>query len=224
MRQPSYETQTVQHPNPLARYAHRARLGVALALASRLAPPQGQVVDFGAADGLFLHRLGERRPDLRRVAVEPFRPIAYPFIRIRAALEQLPDGEADLLTAFEVLEHLTPGELADFIRQARRVSRPGARLLVSVPVMQGLALPLKELSRALLYRRRSDYRLGELLRGLAGLPVTRAANVRASHKGFDHRLMRQTLAEAFAIEARRLSPLPWLPWWMNSQVFWQLGL
>ncbi len=224
MRQPSYETQTVQHPNPLARYAHRARLGVALALASRLAPPQGQVVDFGAADGRFLHRLGERRPDLRRVAVEPFRPIAYPFIRIRAALEQLPDGEADLLTAFEVLEHLTPGELADFIRQARRVSRPGASLLVSVPVMQGLALPLKELSRALLYRRRSDYRLGELLRGLAGLPVTRATNVRASHKGFDHRLMRQTLAEAFAIEARRLSPLPWLPWWMNSQVFWQLGL
>ena len=89
--------------------------------------------------------------------------------------------------------------------------------------MQGLALPLKLASRRLLYRRRGDYRWGEVLRGLLGRPVPRAANVRASHKGFDHRALRRLLERHFTIEATRRSPFAWLPWWASSQVFWRLS-
>ena len=223
MRQPSYQAQTLEHPNPVARFAHRARLRTGLRLAAALAPRDGQALDFGAADGRFLHQLGRRRPDLRRLAVEPFRPLAYPFIRLRHSLAEVESASVDLLTAFEVLEHLTPAELADWIVQARRVCRPGTVLLVSVPVMQGLALPLKLASRRLLYRRRGDYRWGEVLRGLLGRPVPRAANVRASHKGFDHRALRRLLERHFTIEATRRSPFAWLPWWASSQVFWRLS-
>lgn len=223
MRQPSYQAQTLEHPNPMARLAHRARLRIGLRQAAALASRDGLVLDFGAADGLFLHRLGQRRPDLRRLAVEPFRPLAYPFIRLRRSLAEVESASVDLLTAFEVLEHLTAAELEDWILQARRVCRANAVLLVSVPVMQGLALPLKLASRRLLYRRSGDYRWGELLAGLLGRPVPRAANVRASHKGFDHRALRTLLARHFTLVATRRSPFPWLPWWANSQVFWRLA-
>jgi hypothetical protein len=223
MRQPSYQAQTLEHPNPVARFAHRARFRVGLRLAAALAPRDGLALDFGAADGAFLHRLGQRRPDLRRLAVEPFRPLAHPCIRLRRSLAEVEGDTVDLLTAFEVLEHLTPAELGDWILQARRVCRPGAVLLVSVPVMQGLALPLKLASRRLLYRRPGDYRWGEMLRGLAARPVPRAANVRASHKGFDHRALRALLARHFTIVATRRSPFAWLPWWASSQLFWRLA-
>lgn len=40
------------------------------------------------------------------------------------------DGSADIVTLLDVVEHLTPAELDTALREARRVLRPGGRLLI----------------------------------------------------------------------------------------------
>ncbi|MDQ6777508.1 MAG: class I SAM-dependent methyltransferase [Actinomycetota bacterium] len=42
----------------------------------------------------------------------------------------MPDNEFDIVTMLDVIEHLTPGEQADVLGQARRVLRPGGRIHV----------------------------------------------------------------------------------------------
>lgn len=53
MRHVSYEEQTLDHPNPLARYAHRAGLRLALREAAASLPPGGALLDYGAGQGRF---------------------------------------------------------------------------------------------------------------------------------------------------------------------------
>ena len=42
----------------------------------------------------------------------------------------LPDGEADLVTMLDLVEHLAPDELASALQEAHRVLRPGGKILV----------------------------------------------------------------------------------------------
>ena len=124
----------------------------------------------------------------------------------------------DVISAFEVCEHLTDAETERFLSDCQHSIKAQGKLIVSVPVMIGGALLLKELNRSILFRRASDYSASELLAGLLGRAVTRPANRRPTHKGFDFRWLREKLGERFVIENEILSPLP-LPWWANSQVF-----
>jgi SAM-dependent methyltransferase len=48
-------------------------------------------------------------------------------------LAGLPDGDADLITAFNLIEHLPESKLLDFFAQARRVLRKGGALVAQVP-------------------------------------------------------------------------------------------
>ena len=66
-----YEEQTLNHPNPIARFAHQARYSNSLSLVVKALPPDGTILDFGAGQGEFLHRLGSLRPDARLLAFEP---------------------------------------------------------------------------------------------------------------------------------------------------------
>jgi len=214
----SYERQTINSPNPLARFAHRRRVAKSVALAEKYLPQKGVVVDFGAGTGLFLSALGARRSDAMLYAVEPFMPSANdPRIHYIPNLASL-KLEADLISAFEVCEHLTDAETEQFLGSAQHSIKIDGKLIISVPIMIGGALVLKELNRCLLFRRASDYSISELLAGVFGRTVQRPTNRLPTHKGFDFRWLREKLRERFSIEAEILSPLP-LPWWANSQVF-----
>lgn len=214
----SYERQTVDSPNPVARFAHRSRAARSVALAEKYLPSRGAVVDFGAGTGLFLRTLGDRRPDSTLYAIEPFMPpAADPRIRYVPDFEAL-NLQADLITAFEVCEHLLDGEAEQFLRDAGRHLKADGRLIISVPIMIGAALILKELNKAILYRRGLEYSASELIAGVFGGAVERPPGQRWSHKGFDYRWLRKKIAENFIIEREMLSPLP-LPWWANSQIF-----
>lgn len=215
----AYERQTLQSPNPVARFAHRRRHRLSLALALRHSAGGGTVLDFGAGTGAFLHELGCLRPDLRLLAYEPFMAIGFNEVSRVQTLEQVADASLAAISAFEVCEHLQPAEIDGFLGHAHRLLRPDGVLLVSVPVMEGLALPLKEVSRALLFRRRSDYTARELVRGLVGRGVSRPENLLTSHKGFAHRDLWQHLESEFQPVEDMTSPLPFLPWWLNSQRF-----
>ncbi|MGO4715646.1 class I SAM-dependent methyltransferase [Bradyrhizobium sp. 2TAF24] len=214
----SYDRQTINSPNPLARFAHRSRLVRSVALVEQHLPLHGTVVDFGAGTGLLLSSLGDRRPDAGLFAIEPYMPPAgdarLHYVREFAALPARPD----VISAFEVCEHLSDVEISRFLWEAWEALNSDGRLIVSVPIMVGGALLLKELNRAILFRRGSDYSPSELVAGTLGRTVPRPADRGPTHKGFDFRWLRERLRQRFVVEEQILSPLP-LPWWANSQIF-----
>lgn len=214
----SYDHQTINSPNPLARFAHRSRVSKSIALVNKHLPQNGVVIDFGAGTGSFLSSLGDERPDATLFAIEPFMPpTTDPRIHYILNFESL-NLNPDVISAFEVCEHLTDSETEQFISNSQHFIKAHGKLIVSVPIMVGGALLLKELSRSILFRRASEYSLSDLFTGLLGHMVERPINRRTTHKGFDFRWFREKLRERFIIEDEILSPLP-IPWWANSQIF-----
>ncbi|WP_315833032.1 class I SAM-dependent methyltransferase [Bradyrhizobium prioriisuperbiae] len=214
----SYDRQTINSPNPLARFAHRSRVAKSVAFADKNLAQNGVVVDFGAGTGLFLSTLGDKRPDATLYAIEPYMPAASdPRIHYVPNFDKL-TVSPDLITAFESCEHLSDANAEQFLSESRRALKPDGKLIISVPIMIGGALLLKELNRSILFRRKSDYSTSELLAGVAGRPVARPDERNPTHKGFDFRWLRGLIRERFVIETEILSPLP-LPWWANSQIF-----
>jgi 2-polyprenyl-3-methyl-5-hydroxy-6-metoxy-1,4-benzoquinol methylase len=223
-REVPYEVQTVDHPNPIARFAHKARYRNSLELATRLLPCGGRILDFGAGQGEFLHRLAEFRPDVTPVAFEPFMELKYSDVERVPTMEEVEPNSIDCYCAFETLEHVPDEQIEYFVAQAKRVCRADAKILVSVPIMQGAVLPIKQLIRSLLFRRFSDYSISEMMKGIVGMEVPRAENILWSHKGFDHRRLFLRLQMAFTPERTIYSPLQQLPWWCNSQAFFVFSL
>jgi ubiquinone/menaquinone biosynthesis C-methylase UbiE len=102
------------------------------------------LVDLGTGRGE-LPALAARRGAVRAVGVE-YSPAAVALARRTIAAQgagdraeviaadvravPLPDGMADLVTLVDVVEHLAPGELEAALGEARRLLRPGGRLLV----------------------------------------------------------------------------------------------
>lgn len=98
----------------------------------RRLPAEPDLIDVGCGDGHFLRRV----PGQKKRGLE-FNPEAVRRARLQGlqvtqdALESLPDGSADFLTLFQVLEHVA--QPAALVREAARVLRPGGRLFLSVP-------------------------------------------------------------------------------------------
>ncbi len=213
----SYDRQTFNNPNPIARFAHRSRYKASLQLAEDLLPENGYLADFGAGDGRFLHQIGSRRPDVRKVAIEPYMEVVFPAINRISSIHDIPANEANLIVALEVAEHLTDEELSDFLTGAKQALNPSGRLLITVPIMYGLILPVKEVSRMILHRRFSDTSIGEMVAATLGRPIPRTPSRNSSHKGFDFRWLEKQIQKYFAIEQQFCLPWPRAPWWISSQ-------
>jgi 2-polyprenyl-3-methyl-5-hydroxy-6-metoxy-1,4-benzoquinol methylase len=220
MREISYEEQTVKSGNPLARFAHRTRMNMAIDLVTNLCANSGTVVDFGAGPGLFLHTLGEARPDVTLVGHDPYMAPTFPEVKYAETLDNVPARSVDVLTAFEVCEHLYANELDTLLQDASRILKPRGALVISVPIMYGLAIAPKVTNWMIRSRSlKSEYSTAELIKAMVGIPVARPLDPRTTHKGFDFRELRAIVSERFVIDAVHLSPVPHLPWWVSSQYF-----
>lgn len=220
MRAISYEEQTVKSGNPLARFAHRTRMTMAIDLVAGVCPTYGTVVDFGAGPGLFLHMLGEARPDVTPVGYDPYMEPTYPELKYVESVESIAAHSVDVLTAFEVCEHLYDNELHALLEDAVRVLKPNGALVISVPIMCGLAIAPKVANWMIRSRSlRSEYTPAEVLKAMVGMRVSRPRNPRTTHKGFDFRELREVVRERFCIDAVHMSPVPNFPWWLSSQYF-----
>jgi 2-polyprenyl-3-methyl-5-hydroxy-6-metoxy-1,4-benzoquinol methylase len=220
VREISYEEQTVKSANPLARFAHRTRVTMAINLVAGVCPNYGTVVDFGAGPGLFLHTLGEARPDLTLVGCEPYMEPAYPELKYTESIDSVDTHSVDVLTAFEVCEHLHENELGALLDDTSRILKPNGVLVISVPIMVGLAI-LPKVSNWMIRNRSltTEYTPAEVLKAMVGMRVSRPRDPRTTHKGFDFRELRELVKERFCIEAAHMSPVPSMPWWLSSQYF-----
>ena len=103
-----------------------------------LLPAQGTVLEIGAAEGNFLKRAHEERPNLQYVAVEPDQNTAAARAELRwltsygdldaAAAAGL---KADFICLFHVFEHIAKPK--DFLAAIRKVLAPGGRVVIEVP-------------------------------------------------------------------------------------------
>lgn len=97
--------------------------------------PRGVIVDAGAGEGYGAAMLGAGTIALEYdAAAAAHASSAYPAIRVvRANLAALPlpSASVDLVVSLQVIEHLW--DLAGFLRDVRRVLRPGGSVIVSTP-------------------------------------------------------------------------------------------
>ncbi len=113
------------------------------------APRGGDVVEIGFGTGRFLCRVARRAGsyvgvESNPLAVEQAREAFgdLPGVRFEQGtaldLSSLPDDSADTLFIFEVIEHLSSEQLDAFMAEARRVLRPGGRLVATTPNAENL--------------------------------------------------------------------------------------
>lgn len=90
------------------------------------------LVDIGCGDGFFLSLVAGTRKRGLEFNPDAVRRAREKGLDVREGLlSSLPDGSADVVTMFQVLEHVR--EPAEVLRDAARVLRPGGRLFVAVP-------------------------------------------------------------------------------------------
>lgn len=209
----SYEKQTVDNPNPIARFAHRARLKKSKQLLMPFLTESAVLLDYGCGQGRFLHDIASdisaQGPRVALLGYDPYQSAQYDGYRIVSDPTAIAAQSVTILTCLEVCEHLTDSETQEFIDFALRVLAPNGKLVVSVPIMTGPAVLLKEVSRSVLFRRRSDMTVSELFKAaFFSIPARRADDIKSSHRGFDWRVTRRVLHENFRSVDIEFSPLP----------------
>lgn len=216
-----YDKQTINSPNPLARYAHRNRIRKSIQLAlSKL--PHGRVLDYGCGSGFFVKEMLALRPNCA-VGYEPFMTErASAELPIYSRIDDVESmGSFSLVTLFETIEHLSDHEAADFLGTCRKLLSSSGGILISGPIEIGPALLAKEFNRSILRFQVPDYGFVEFVKAsLAGIPSTRAKNIKTSHKGFDFRRAIAFFRKSgWAVEVLEFGPLPIGTWYGNSQFY-----
>ena len=217
----SYDAETINSPNPFARYAHRNRIKRSLAYVIpriRL----GRVLDYGCGSGVFISRLN---------GLKPYSAVGYePFLRERTQRdlpiysnyeEALSFGPYHTVTLFETIEHLSKSEVDEFLLRCDEALDARGSILISAPIEIGPALLLKEANRTVLRFKKQEYQLLELMKAaFLGAPGRRAENIKSSHKGYDFRESLDFLASrGWSTSVLSYGPLPLGHWYGNSQVF-----
>jgi 2-polyprenyl-3-methyl-5-hydroxy-6-metoxy-1,4-benzoquinol methylase len=221
MRVLSYDEQTINSSNPLARYAHRSRMKKSVALAlSRY--KGGLILDYGCGPGVFI---SEMRKHLSGAAYgyEPFmmERSASGLPIYRSIDEACHLGKFSMVTLFETIEHLSQDEFVEFMTTCDRVLDSDGGILMSGPIEIGPVLFLKEMNRSVLRRRMPEHGFIELMKAsVLGIPARRAASIKSSHKGFDFRQAVASIRElGWNVDILHFGPLPIRTWYGNSQFY-----
>lgn len=118
---------------------------------------------------------------------------------------QIVRGKASTVFCLETLEHTDPKSL---LQETAEILSPHGVLVFSVPLEIGPSLLFKEIGSKLFGRHRDPLRLGELLR--AALLWDVSGIERASHRGFDWRVLLREAEKLFRVREVVFEPLPFL--------------
>jgi SAM-dependent methyltransferase len=147
-----------------------------------------------------------------------------------ALLEEVGAGGPDLLICTETLEHVD--DSAEAIANLARWGKPGARLIISVPIEVGPSLIVKQVGRYLATAAGpygyEPYEWSELVS--AGLLWDADAFDSShrhptpvggkGHKGFDFRRIRREVERFFQVDKALFTPFPFLGTAFNSTAFY----
>jgi SAM-dependent methyltransferase len=232
----AYADITRNDKNAIKRFLQRRRLCDALSLLRDRPRPQN-IVDFGGGDGELCRRLAVRFPEAHIVCYEP-----SPSLREEAAsvlqsshtivmasdLNQLPEGQSDLLFCMEVFEHLPPRQTAEALEAIHHVLADDGIAIIGVPLELFAPALLKGLFR--MTRRYGAFdasarhvvgaALGILPRQRPVAEIVPGLPYYAYHLGFDHGRFREQLEEQFQVLQTAGSPVRWLRTWLNSEVYY----
>ncbi|HEX2859059.1 MAG TPA: class I SAM-dependent methyltransferase [Alphaproteobacteria bacterium] len=217
----TYEQQTVASPNPLARYAHLSRFKRAKALCQKYLPAKGSLLDYGAGDGRLLALLRKAQPKAQLLGLEPYMDITDKKHIFRTA-DKLPP-KVDVITAFEVLEHLDAHNMAGYLKLVNARLAKNGHIIISVPNMLGPSLFLKYINWRFIKRSQWIYSWGDVFK--AGLLLKspprelKPLGDYLGHTGFDWRLLRVQMLKHYKLVEEFHSPFPALWWGFNSQWF-----
>ena len=239
-----YARKQIYCPSRVVAWSHGSRFRLAARLAEQ--SRNGRLLDYGCGDGTFIaltHGMFSRAvgADVDHAQLAECRRrlgslASVEFVRTAALATDVHDGQYDLVTCMEVLEHCTDVERRRVTIELARLCAPGGRIIVSVPIEIGPALAGKQLFRAIAawrghgdYRYRETYTPAELLAAVCARPDLPRPEYRVTtpmgeytycgHKGFDWRMLESELRDRFRIERRLFTPLPALGGLLNSQVW-----
>ena len=221
-----YEIQTLDHPNLLARFAHRSRHRKSISLAaSLLTAKDNALIDYGCGKGAFVDELRSKGFAFA-YGYEPFMEQTQYRDYILKDLGGIPPRSIELITLFETIEHLHESEIDTFFSFCRYCMKPGGKILISAPIELGPAVIAKDLVRSLLFNRSLEYSLIELVKsGVLGMSVGRSHNIKGSHKGFDFRKSISFIEDNYGlVRILGFGPLPLNTWYGNSQVYIQVTI
>lgn len=105
-----------------------------LSTLSRLFPNKGRLLDFGCADGYFLEMARQQGWEIAGVEVsvtQAARAASQLSIPVFSSIEHFPEASFDVITLWEVLEHL-PQPVAE-LRKLKSRLRPGGTIMLSTP-------------------------------------------------------------------------------------------
>lgn len=236
----------IRSSSRLVSWVHRSRFERAQEIFEQFGG--GRVADIGCGDGTMLGMLmSSVSPpemavglELRQIVVDDCqeRYGADPrlsFVKLSSAFFDENESGFDTVFCMEVLEHVI--DLPGVVKNLARITRPGGRVIISVPVETGLPLLAKQTARTVLgwrgvgdYPGNTPYTTVELLKSVVAgdrqhieRPVLEEANIEShDHKGFNWRFLKRLLEEHFHLERVTGTPVSWMPPSLNSQV-WFVG-
>lgn len=154
-----YEQKQLLSRSRIIAWSHGARFRLARALVE---PHAGKrLLDYGCGDGTFLKTVSDLFPSATGADVSQD--------QIEDCRSRLPnhhlthtdkiDGESDVITCMEVLEHCTPDVVRGILLHLSSLIEPGGIVIISVPVEIGLILVGKQAVRRIAgWRRIGDYK------------------------------------------------------------------
>lgn len=220
----SYDKQTINTKNIFARYAHRTRLSISKNIITKnYINKDISILDYGCGDGIFLDQLSKIFKNSKLIGYDPYSKINHNSFLLLNNLDEISKNKFDIICCFETLEHLFDSEKSDLYELVKNSLNYEGKFIVSVPIIGGLTLILKEFNRAIMFKRKSDYTFKELfLSTFFNKSPKRAVDIKGSHKGFNFTKLETELNKNFTIKSKILSPFKNLPWFLNSNIFYIL--
>jgi SAM-dependent methyltransferase len=222
-------------------WSHRSRFDVGLHL---LGPSPRKLLDYGCGDGTFLVMAADRiqegcGADIAVDQVEDCRKRLDSIANLRfCTIGELKDGERngefDVVTCMETLEHCTSPIVEVVLRDLARLVCPAGRVIISVPIEIGPTFLIKSIVRRLAawrglsdYRHYETYSFRDALRMIFARSSTELERptyggpeaAYHSHFGFNWRALRRRAGEHLTIERTLFSPLGMLGGWASSQAW-----